>query len=68
MHGGTAHGIPYLVGAQANVSCRVEGSNVYGSHRIFIGPVCDVRVRQQVNPLIYPNGLDDGVDWVIPTR
>jgi flavin reductase len=63
---------PYLVGAQANVSCEIEASYVHGTHRIFIGRVLRVRVREQVNPLIYQDGrytvgLGDGVDWVVPS-
>ena len=62
----------YLVGAQANVSCEIEASYVHGTYRIFIGRVLRMRVREQVNPLIYQDGrytvgLGDGVDWVVPT-
>jgi len=64
--------IPYLNDAQANVFCNVEASHVHGTHRIFIGRVLAIRVREQINPLLYQNGrytvgLDEGVDWVIPT-
>jgi flavin reductase len=51
---------------------EIEASYVHGTHRIFIGRVLRVRVREQVNPLIYQDGrytvgLGDGVDWVVPS-
>lgn len=54
------------------MSCEIEASYVHGTHRIFIGRVLRMRVREQVNPLIYQDGrytvgLGDGVDWVVPT-
>lgn len=65
------HAMPCLVGAQANVLCEVEGSYSHGTHRIFVGLVREVLVRQQVNPLLYQDGrytvgLGAGVDWVVP--
>lgn len=64
--------MPFLVDAQANIFCETEATYVHGTHRIFIGRVREVRVRDQVNPLLYQDGrytvgLGDGVDWVIPT-
>jgi len=66
-----AHGVPYLVQAQANVICDVDDTHAYGTHTIVIGKVRRVHVRGSVNPLIYQDGrytigLGDGVDWVIP--
>jgi flavin reductase len=65
------YSIPYLAEAQANIFCRTEATYVHGTHRIFIGNVQDVRVRDRINPLLYQNGRytvghDEGVDWIIP--
>lgn len=51
-----ADGLPYLVGAQANLFCRKEQEIVYGSHTIFIGRVLRVMTREDVSPLIYRDG------------
>lgn len=54
----TGHnGIPYLVDAQANMFCRKDVEVPYGSHTIFIGQVFDARVRDDISPLLYGNGI-----------
>jgi flavin reductase len=65
------HAIPFLVSAQANIFCETEATYVHGTHRIFVSSVKAVKVRNEVNPLLYQNGqytigLGDGVDWVVP--
>lgn len=49
-------GLPYLVGAQANLLCRLEGVTGYGTHKIFIGHVLGGHFTEEVNPLIYQDG------------
>jgi flavin reductase (DIM6/NTAB) family NADH-FMN oxidoreductase RutF len=49
-------GLPYLVGAQSNIFCRITLALPYGSHTIFIGEVLDVAMRDDVAPLIYADG------------
>ena len=48
--------IPYLVGAQASISCKVDDSLSYHSHTIFIGAVRNIRVSDGVAPLVYQDG------------
>ena len=52
----SAQGVPYLSSAQANVFCVKKETIGYGSHAIFIGEVEDVRIADEVSPLIYSNG------------
>jgi flavin reductase (DIM6/NTAB) family NADH-FMN oxidoreductase RutF len=47
---------PYLADAQANLFCDKDGMQPYGSHWIFIGRVTDIRVRADINPLLYADG------------
>lgn len=49
-------GPPYLANAQANIFCDIATTYVHGSHRIIIGEVSQVRVRDEVAPLLYENG------------
>jgi len=51
-----AAGAPYLADAQANVFCAKDKTVDYGSHTIFIGRVVEVRIREDVAPLLYQNG------------
>jgi len=51
-----ARGLPYLVGAQANVFCDVDASLHYATHTVFIGRVRSVRCAQEVSPLLYADG------------
>ncbi|MBD1551117.1 flavin reductase family protein [Pseudomonas sp. C2L12B] len=49
-------GVPYLVGAQANLFCELDNSIAYGTHLIVIGLVTQVHCAEAVAPLIYQNG------------
>jgi flavin reductase (DIM6/NTAB) family NADH-FMN oxidoreductase RutF len=49
-------GPPMLKGAQAAIVCRNETSVVFGTHRIFIGQVVDIRVGDLADPLVYVDG------------
>jgi flavin reductase (DIM6/NTAB) family NADH-FMN oxidoreductase RutF len=53
--------LPYLANAQANLFCVKDGTLPYGSHVIFIGRVTDIRVRTDVNPLLYADGNYTGL-------
>lgn len=53
----TREGIaPYLADAQANIFCEIKRSLSFATHEIIIGAVCDVRLCQEVAPLIYQDG------------
>ena len=47
---------PRLVDAQAALLCRRTDHHRFGTHSIFIGVVEEVKVREDVHPLIYLNG------------
>jgi flavin reductase (DIM6/NTAB) family NADH-FMN oxidoreductase RutF len=47
---------PRLHDAQAALTCRRTDHHQFGTHSIFIGVVEAVRVRGQVDPLIYLDG------------
>jgi flavin reductase (DIM6/NTAB) family NADH-FMN oxidoreductase RutF len=47
---------PRLLDAQAALTCRRIDHHRFGTHSIFIGVVEDVRVREDVRPLLYLNG------------
>lgn len=49
-------GRPYLVDAQANIFCRVDGSLSYGTHTAVIGRVERVLVGREIAPLVYQDG------------
>jgi flavin reductase len=49
-------GIPYLVGAQANMFCKVDGVMPYGTHKIIIGRVASGQFASEITPLIYQDG------------
>ena len=49
-------GVPYLCSAQANIFCKVAQIIDCGTHSIVIGSVCDVKVIQDVAPLVYCDG------------
>lgn len=48
--------LPYLVDAQANLVCDLDGKFDYGTHTVFIGRVKRIDTREQINPLGYLNG------------
>jgi flavin reductase len=47
---------PRLIDAQASVLCRRIDHHEFGTHSIFIGVIEDVRVRDDVSPLLYCDG------------
>lgn len=49
-------GPPRLHDAQATILCRRLDSHSFGTHSIFIGIVEDVKVRDEVRPLVYLDG------------
>jgi len=49
-------GPPRLHDAQATILCRRLDSHSFGTHSIFIGVVEDVKVRADVDPLVYLDG------------
>ena len=49
-------GLPFLVGAQANLLCEVDDSHSYASHTIVIGKARSIAVRDQINPVLYQDG------------
>ena len=49
-------GVPYVLDAQANVTCVQDGRVSYGTHDVFFGKVRSVRVAGAIEPLIYLDG------------
>jgi flavin reductase (DIM6/NTAB) family NADH-FMN oxidoreductase RutF len=49
-------GPPRLHDAQATILCRRLDSHSFGTHSIFIGVVEEVKVREEVRPLVYLDG------------
>lgn len=47
---------PLLEAAQAGLICRRIDHHPFGTHSIFIGVVEQVRVRNDIDPLLYLNG------------
>jgi flavin reductase (DIM6/NTAB) family NADH-FMN oxidoreductase RutF len=47
---------PRLLDAQAALFCRRTDHHRFGTHSIFIGVVEEVKVREDVDPLVYVNG------------
>jgi flavin reductase (DIM6/NTAB) family NADH-FMN oxidoreductase RutF len=47
---------PRLLDAQAALLCRRTDHHRFGTHSIFIGVVEEVKVREDVHPLVYVNG------------
>lgn len=52
---------PRLIDAQSSVLCRRIDCHQFGTHSIFIGVIEDVRVREDVSPLLYWNGVYGGI-------
>ena len=50
------HDIPYLVDAQLAVFSVKSLTVPYGSHAILIGNVYDMKIREDISPLLYQNG------------
>ena len=51
-----ATGMPYLDGAQCNLFCDIESEIPFGSHSIVVGRLTDVRVEEDIRPLIFADG------------
>jgi len=49
-------GVPVLTDAQAVLVCSLAQSSVFGTHTILIGQVEAVRIREDIDPLIYQDG------------
>jgi flavin reductase (DIM6/NTAB) family NADH-FMN oxidoreductase RutF len=49
-------GLPFLVGAQANLGCRVAATQDYSGHTIFIGELETIAMAERIAPLLYENG------------
>jgi len=49
-------GVPVLTDAQAVIVCTLAETLVFGTHTIVIGSVDAVRIREDINPLIYQDG------------
>jgi flavin reductase (DIM6/NTAB) family NADH-FMN oxidoreductase RutF len=58
LHGVWDHleGVPVLTDAQAVLVCTLAQSSVFGTHTILIGQVDAVRIREDIDPLIYQDG------------
>ncbi len=52
----SAHGVPYLRDAQANLVCEQDGRFEYGTHTVFIGRIREVLMSGDVDPLVYLDG------------
>lgn len=51
-----ATGMPYLDGAQCNLFCDIETEIPFGSHSIIVGRLTDVRVEEEIRPLVFADG------------
>jgi flavin reductase (DIM6/NTAB) family NADH-FMN oxidoreductase RutF len=49
-------GIPVLSDAQASLCCRVVRTLEFGPHAAVVGVVVGVRVKEEIEPLLYQNG------------
>lgn len=47
---------PRLIDAQASILCRRIDLHQFGTHSIFIALVEEVRVREEIDPLVYLDG------------
>jgi flavin reductase (DIM6/NTAB) family NADH-FMN oxidoreductase RutF len=50
------HGIPYLRDAQVAIFCTKSLAVPYGSHSVFFGNAEDIKLREDISPLLYQNG------------
>ncbi len=57
-HGVWTHldNVPVLSQAQAVLVCTLAEKTVFGTHTIIIGTVDTVRIREDIDPLIYQDG------------
>ena len=49
-------GVPILTDAQAVIVCTIAETKDFGTHTILIGAVDAIRVRDDIDPLIYQDG------------
>lgn len=49
-------GLPYLVGSQAAIICRMGPSLTFATHTVFVGEVLSIVLDEEVAPLIYLDG------------
>ncbi len=49
-------GIPYVDGAQSNIFCVLMDRFTVGTHDVVIGRVTEVKLRPDLDPLLYGNG------------
>lgn len=49
-------GIPFVEGAQSNIFCETSDCFSVGTHDVVIGRVVEVRLRLDLDPLLYGNG------------
>ncbi len=52
----TEDGLPLLGDAQASLICDLDNTVTYGTHNVFFGRVRDIRLSEEIRPLIYGNG------------
>jgi len=52
----SGHGVPYLGDAQVAIFCAKSLIVPYGSHSVFFGNLEDIRLRDDIAPLLYQNG------------
>jgi flavin reductase (DIM6/NTAB) family NADH-FMN oxidoreductase RutF len=50
-------GVPVLTNAQAVMVCTLAEKLVFGTHTIVIGTVDAVRIREDIDPLVYQDGF-----------
>jgi flavin reductase (DIM6/NTAB) family NADH-FMN oxidoreductase RutF len=49
-------GVPVLTNAQAVMVCTLAEKLVFGTHTVVIGTVDAVRIREDIDPLVYQDG------------
>jgi len=50
------YGIPYLRDAQVAIFCSKTLAVPYGTHTVFFGNIEDIKIREDISPLLYQNG------------
>ncbi|WP_175684632.1 flavin reductase family protein [Burkholderia anthina] len=55
-HWDHSEGIPILADAQAAIVCKVDSQIHYGGHDVIVGRVADIRVEEEIAPLLYQDG------------
>ncbi|MFM0158647.1 MULTISPECIES: flavin reductase family protein [Paraburkholderia] len=58
----TENGVPYLLGAQANIKCDTAAHVPWSTHGIFIGHVTEVQTTTDIEPLVYVDGRYIGLN------